>query len=111
MIAIDELNQMIREYLDERNLQIDIDHISSKIIKNNEIFVVNSEKNTIRFRHKSFCEYFYAHNIYKNEKALINEEIYNPYWHNSYFFYFGLVKDSSKLLQSLKIFKACMIQT
>lgn len=105
MIAIDQLNQMIREYLDERNLQIDIDHISSKIIKNNEIFVVNSEKNTIRFRHKSFCEYFYAHNIYKNEKALINEEIYNPYWHNSYFFYFGLVKDSSKLLQSLNEIK------
>lgn len=100
-ISINELNDMIDSYLKERNIALTTNQISEKIIKNNEIFSINTDKNTIKFRHKSFCEFFYAHHVHRNNTAIIDENIYNPYWSNSYFFFFGLVKDSSKLLQSL----------
>ena len=101
VISIDELKDMIKTYLQERNLQINMEQVFEKITKNNEIFSINYEKNTIRFRHRSFSEFFYAHHIYKNNKYEINQDIYNPYWQNSYFFFFGLVKDSSELLDKL----------
>lgn len=101
IISIDELKDMIKIYLQERNLKINIEQVFDKIAKNNEIFSINYEKNTIRFRHRSFSEFFYAHHIYKNNKYEINQDIYNPYWQNSYFFFFGLVKDSSELLDKL----------
>lgn len=101
VISIDELKDMITSYLQERNLKINTEQVFSKISKNNEIFSINYEKNTIKFRHRSFSEFFYAHHIHKNNNYEINQDIYNPYWQNSYFFFFGLVKDSSELLKKL----------
>lgn len=104
-ISIDELKGIINEYLEERNLKISLDEVFQKIISNNEIFSVNYDRNTIRFRHRSFSEYFYAYYIHKNDIHNISEDIYSPYWQNSYFFYFGLVKDSSSLLKQLSSIK------
>lgn len=100
-ISIDELKEIIREYLEERNLKINSNEVFDKMAGNSEIFHVSYERNIIRFRHRSFSEYFYAYYIHKNNKHKISEEIYNPYWQNSYFFYFGIVKDSSALLKEL----------
>lgn len=102
VVSVSDFRQIVNSYLTDRNLQIDENDILEKVLNNKEIFNVSFEKNTIKFRHRSFCEFFFANNLLKNKVIEINEEIYNPYWQNSYFFYFGLKKDSEELIDDLK---------
>lgn len=100
-VSMSELKTTIDEYLSERNLDIDKNKIFEKLAYNNEIFITNHKAKTIRFKHRSFCEFFYARALFQNKAYKINEDIYNPYWQNAYFFVFGLIKDSSELITSL----------
>ncbi|PLT21623.1 NACHT domain-containing protein, partial [Psychrobacter sp. MES7-P7E] len=100
-VSMGELKEIIDEYLSERNLDIDKNKIFEKLAYNNEIFITNYKANTIRFKHRSFCEFFYARALFQNKSYKMNKEIYNPYWQNAYFFVFGLIKDSSNLITSL----------
>lgn len=100
-VSMSELKTTIDEYLSERNLDIDKNKIFEKLAYNNEIFITNYKAKTIRFKHRSFCEFFYARALFQNKAYKINEDIYNPYWQNAYFFVFGLIKDSSELITSL----------
>lgn len=100
-VSMGELKEIIDEYLSERNLDIDKNKIFEKLAYNNEIFITNYKANTIRFKHRSFCEFFYARALFQNKSYKMNKDIYNPYWQNAYFFVFGLIKDSSDLINSL----------
>lgn len=100
-VSMSELKTTIDEYLSERNLDIDKNKIFEKLAYNNEIFITNHKAKTIRFKHRSFCEFFYARALFQNKAYKIDEDIYNPYWQNAYFFVFGLIKDSSDLITSL----------
>jgi hypothetical protein len=55
----------------------------------------------ISFKHKAFAEYFYAQALMKRGNVLLSEEIYEVYWMNVYFFFFGLKRDCPELLQEL----------
>lgn len=100
-VSISEIKRIVDDYLAERNLEIDSKKIFEKLAFNNEIFITSSKNQTIRFKHRSFCEFFYARSLFQNSEYEVNEEIYNPYWQNAYFFVFGLIKDSSSLISSL----------
>ena len=63
VVSVSDFRQIVNSYLTDRNLQIDENDILEKVLNNKEIFNVSFEKNTIKFRHRSFCEFFFANNL------------------------------------------------
>ncbi len=101
-VSTREVRAMFDEYIDSRKVsKINREGIFNKLIGNREVFKYNSSTMSISFVHRTFCEYFYANYLYKDHKAIIDEKIFSSYWNNSYFFYFGLVKDSTVLINAL----------
>ena len=50
-------------------------------------------------------EYFYAEGLRKRGVIDINDNIYDIYWANSYFFYFGLLRDNEYLIDKINELK------
>lgn len=100
-ISTGDLKSLISDYTDSRNLKTDNIEILNKIIKKEEIFRFNNARGTISFRHRTFAEYFYAAKLCRDNSAVINEEIYDLYWANSYFFYLGLKRDCPEVLDAI----------
>ncbi|MFT6655694.1 MAG: hypothetical protein ACJAWI_002468 [Marinomonas primoryensis] len=100
-ISIGDLENLISNYTDSRNLKTDKTEILNKIAKKEEIFRFNNVRGTISFRHRTFAEYFYAAKLCRDNSALINEEIYDLYWANAYFFYIGLKRDCPEILDAI----------
>jgi NACHT conflict system protein/NACHT domain-containing protein len=105
-ISIGDTKQIFDDYIDSRNLNnIEKDTIFTKLINKQEIYAQNKAKNTIRFRHRTFAEYFYATGLNRDHKAVISESIYDVYWSNSYFFYIGLRRDCPEILKAINNIK------
>lgn len=100
-LPIGDLKSIFNEYVDDRNLSIDKDSIFKTLIYKSEIFSVNERKQTIKFRHRTFAEFFYAKGLNRDSAAKIDENVYDLYWSTSYFFYLGLRRDCPEILESL----------
>lgn len=98
-ISIDEGKRFFKEYLDERNLDIDCEELFNELFIRSDILYKN--KSTISFKHKSFAEYFYACALVNSQTEMEIDAIYHPYWVNSYFFYVGLKRDCPELLRKM----------
>lgn len=100
-LPIGDLRSIFDEYVDDRNLSIDKDTLFEKLIYKSEIFATNERKRTIKFRHRTFTEFFYAKGINRDASAKIDENIYDLYWSTSYFFYLGLRRDCPEVLKAI----------
>jgi energy-coupling factor transporter ATP-binding protein EcfA2 len=110
-ISVTEIQDIYLDYISQRNLNVDEDKVFSRLLNRSEVAFVNESNNTFSFIHRSFMEYFYAEKIKKSDLACIDEKIYDVYWANSYFFYFGLLRDSEKCLDLLNEIKATSDKT
>lgn len=100
-IGIDETKKIFHEYLVKRNLKIDPLKLYEKVIGRSGLLIENKFSSTVMFKHKTFAEYLYARWFDKKSALPIDEKIYDVYWDTIYFFYIGLKKDCSELLQSI----------
>jgi hypothetical protein len=100
-LPIGDLKSIFNEYVDDRNLSIDKENIFRALIHKSEIFSINERNQTIRFRHRTFTEFFYAKGLNRDSTAKIDENVYDLYWSTSYFFYLGLRRDCPEILGSL----------
>ncbi|HDV0965652.1 TPA: hypothetical protein RHU37_004753, partial [Escherichia coli] len=104
-ISISEVQDMFLNYLAKRNLNVDEDKLFKRLIYRSEVTTVNVRTNTFSFLHRSFMEYFYAEGLRKRGLIDINDNIYDIYWANSYFFYFGLLRDNEYLIDKINELK------
>lgn len=104
-ISISEVQDMFLTYLAKRNLNVDEDKLFKRLIYRSEVTTVNVRTNTFSFLHRSFMEYFYAEGLRKRGLIDINDNIYDIYWANSYFFYFGLLRDNEYLIDKINELK------
>jgi hypothetical protein len=96
-----EAKQHVKEWLDKRNLGIEINQVFARLVEKSGIFARDADTNTIFFRHRSFGEYLYAKNALRNSSLSMTRDAFNPYWIYIYFFYLGLKEDCPTLLHEL----------
>ncbi|EHG7613713.1 TPA: NACHT domain-containing NTPase [Citrobacter sedlakii] len=104
-ISISEVQDMFLTYLSRRNLNVDEEKLFNRLIYRSEVTTLNVRTNTFSFLHRSFMEYFYAEGLRKRGSVDINDNIYDIYWANSYFFYFGLIRDNENLIDKINELK------
>lgn len=104
-ISVSEVQDIFLTYLAKRNLNVDEEKLFKRLIYRSEVTCVNNRTNTFTFLHRSFMEYFYAEGLRKKGFVDINDKIYEIYWANCYFFYFGLQRDNEYLIDKINDFK------
>jgi len=104
-ISVSEVQDIFLNYLAKRNLNVDEEKLFKRLIYRSEVTNVNTRANTFSFLHRSFMEYFYAEGLRKKGLINITDDIYDIYWANCYFFYFGLQRDNEYLIDKINDFK------
>lgn len=100
-LPIGDAKSIFNQYVDDRNLSIEKEKLFQTLIKKSEIFYLNERTMTVKFRHRTFAEFFYAKGLNRDSRAEITENVYDLYWSTSYFFYLGLRRDCPELLEAL----------
>lgn len=96
-----ELRVFVDDYVRERGLGVDAEGLISKLSARSGVLFYKESEDTISFRHRSFCEFFYARRLAKLSDVEIDEAVFHPYWANSYFFLAGTLRDCPDLISSL----------
>lgn len=100
-LASSEVKTFFENYLTKRNLEINTKSLYDKLANRCDILCFHDKNDTISFKHKTFAEYFYAQYLSKKTTVSLSEDIYDTYWMNIYFFFFGLKRDCPELLGEL----------
>ena len=100
-ISVDEVKAVFKDYLDQRNLEIDVDQLFEKMVDRCEIILLDSSSETLGFKHRSFTEFFYAKSFIQDQALVVDSRVFNVYWMNTFFFYLGLRKDCPNDLQAI----------
>ena len=100
-ISVDEVKAVFKNYLDQRNLEIDADQLFNRMVDRCEIVLLDSSSQTLGFKHRSFAEFFYAKSFILDQSLLVDSRVFNVYWMNTFFFYLGLRKDCPNELQAI----------
>lgn len=100
-ISQSEVQDVYLNYLEKRNIEVDIDRLFNRILNRSEVASINNKNNTFSFVHRSFMEYFYAESLRRDGDVVLDQNIYSLYWTNSFFFYLGLVRDSEKYIEQI----------
>ncbi|MFZ1830444.1 MAG: NACHT domain-containing protein [Candidatus Competibacteraceae bacterium] len=101
-MSVNEVIQMLEEYTRTREgLPAPIE-IFKRIEQRSEVVIVNRDRHTFSFRHKSLAEYLLAH--YQKETHGRGAPFTNPfegYWLGVEYFYLGLIQDAGKRIDRL----------
>ncbi len=91
------------EYIGKRNFsqKIDKDDLYNKIIYRSGMFAKIELDNTVIFKHRTFIEFFYAQQLCKENKSILEYEIFSPSFHNITMFYIGIKNDCEELLLNI----------
>lgn len=101
IISISDAENIFNTYLNERNLELDSANLFEKLVTRSEIIVTDTDRLTLKFKHRTFAEFFYAKSLLNDRDFKIDERAFEFYWMNTYFFYLGIRKDCPDLLESL----------
>jgi hypothetical protein len=104
-LTYDETKTFFDDYLQKRNLGIDSELLLKKILERSEIFSIDGYSRLIRFRHRTFTEFFYALNVSKNGEFEIDERAFSIYWNTTLFFLLGLKRDCPVEIRALSELK------
>ena len=100
-ISVVEVRTVFKDYLEERNLEIDAEQLFNKMVDRCEIVLLDNHSDTLGFKHRSFTEFFYAKSFVADQSLAIDNRVYNVYWMNTFFFYLGLRKDCPDELSAI----------
>ena len=100
-ISIEEAQQMIADFLKEREIGVATNDVWDYLINRSHLFGVLEDSGTIFFRHRSFAEYLYARDAYERRDLNIDSKAFSAYWVNVFFFYIGLLTECPQLLREL----------
>ncbi|WP_349747254.1 NACHT domain-containing protein [Pseudomonas frederiksbergensis] len=100
-ISSKEAQDFFTRYIKERNLKISSDLIYEKFLTKTEIINYSNRYCTINFKHRTFAEYFSAKKLLRDNTAVINDKVYDPYWCTVFFFFVGLKRDCPELIDAL----------
>ena len=100
-ISVDEVKAVFKDYLDQRNLEIDADQLFNKMVDRCEIVLLDNNSETLGFKHRSFTEFFYAKSFIADQSLVVDSRVFTVYWMNTFFFYLGLRKDCPRDLQAI----------
>lgn len=101
-ISIQEAIEHFRAYIAPREGLPAAEEIFKKITKRSEILVINRDKGTICFRHKTFADYLLAQQ--QKERYGRAAPLSNPfegYWLDVEYFYLGLIQDAGDRIDML----------
>lgn len=98
-----ELISHIEEYSKERGIDVDVSELVPKLYARSGVLFCNVDQDCVGFRHRSFCEFFYARLLHgRNGKGIeITSACFHPYWANAYFFLAGHLRDCPDFIKSL----------
>lgn len=101
-MSVNEVIQMLEDYTRTREgLPSPLD-IFRRIEQRSEVVIVNRERQTFAFRHKSLSEFLLA--LYQKENHGRSAPFTNPfegYWLGVEYFYLGLIQDAGKRIDRL----------
>lgn len=101
-VTHEEFRQFFHDYLRKRNLEIDADALSYKLLQRCDVYSQSSDGMRVWFTHRSFAEFLYAKAVYKEQKNLtVSKKAFEDYWMTTYFFYVGLRRDCPEYLREL----------
>lgn len=101
-IAVNEVLGMLGEYTKTREGLPSAPLIFERISARSEVVVINHDRQTFSFRHKSLAEYLLA--LHQKEYHGRNAPFTNPfagYWLGVEYFYLGLIQDAGKRIDKL----------
>ncbi|TQM10467.1 hypothetical protein FB548_2670 [Pseudoxanthomonas sp. 3HH-4] len=96
-----ELEQWISKYCAERALSVVAKELVDKACSRNAVMYLRSDVGAVGFRHRAFCEFFYAKSMHRSSSVELGENVFSPYWINSYYFLAGIHRDCPDLIRSL----------
>jgi hypothetical protein len=82
-------------------INIDADDLFCKMVERSELMLVDYEKNTLAFKHRTFTEFFYAKAALRDNDMPVDQRAFTFYWMNTFFFYLGLLKDAPEVLREI----------
>lgn len=100
-ISIEEAKSFFRDYLKNRNLELEVDLLFQLLVERTEFMLIDLERQRITFKHRSFTEFFYAKGCIKNHDMHVDNRAFQLYWMNIFYFYLGLLKDAPGPLREL----------
>lgn len=98
-LSIDEAMGYFTGYLGKRNLGVSAEALFQKMVNRCEIVFVDSERNRLAFKHRTFAEFLYAKRLVRTGKTDITTRALDVYWMNVYFFMAGILKDCPKQIE------------
>ena len=96
-----EYEEIIKKYLEIRNIQISYERINDILIKRSGVLTKNKRQETITYSHRSFIEYMYAKGKSINNDLLVTNKVFSLAWQNIYYFYIGIKKDCMNYLNEI----------
>lgn len=100
-VARAELEQWIRQYCRDRGIDISASELVDRVTGRTSILYLSRDSGCLGFRHRAFCEFFYARRLHRSSNINLTPDVFAPYWMNSYFFLAGLQRDCPELIQTL----------
>jgi NACHT domain len=101
MISVDEAKRIFNDYLAPRNFDFDSEELFKLLTERTDLVFINESNKTIGFKHRTFCEYFYAKSAHRDASLLIDQRAFQNYWMNTFFFYIGLKKDIPEVIEEI----------
>ncbi|MDR6578215.1 NACHT domain-containing protein [Pseudomonas extremaustralis] len=100
-ISSQEAQDFFSRYIRKRNIKLSPDVIYEKFLSKNEIINYNNTNLTINFKHRTFAEYFSAKKLSRDNSAIVNNQVYDPYWCTVFFFFIGIKRDCPELIDAI----------
>lgn len=100
-MPVSEAARIISEYTSKRGINMDVPQFIGALSERSHVLYVDQQNETLGFRHRGFCEFFYAFKLHRAATVDISRDVFHPYWIGTYYFLAGLLKDCPDLIGSL----------
>lgn len=96
-----EVERWVQDYSSNRGIHIQVNDLVERVCARNSILYLRKDIGVIGFRHRAFCEFFYAKSLSERKEISLGDEIFTPYWVNTYYFFAGIKRDCPDLVGAL----------
>lgn len=100
-MSLAEAKQIIKAYTEQRGMKIDVAEFIAALSDRSHVLYVDKLNETIGFRHRGFCEFFYAFRLHGSSSVEVEDSAFHPYWIGTFYFLAGLKKDCPDLIRLL----------
>lgn len=100
-IASAELESWINNYVNCRGISINAEQLVERVTQRNSILYLRNDNSCVGFRHRAFCEFFYARGMSRKKEIELDKSAFSPYWTNTYYFLAGIYRDCPEMILAL----------